>query len=438
MKITIIGTGYVGLVSGACLADMGNEVLCLDKNPEIIKKLKKGIIPFYEQGLKELVEYNIEEKRLNFTNNAQRAIQFGEVISIAVGTPPQENGEADLSAIFRAAQDIAQYLNGYKLIVTKSTVPVGTNEKIKKIIKKYQKKPVAFDIASNPEFLSEGNAVKNFYNPDRIIIGLEKNKPRAQKIMLRIYRAITRSEKPLLITNIRTAEAIKYASNAFLATKISYINEIANFCEKVNANVDDVARGMGLDSRIGEKFLQAGVGYGGSCFPKDVRALIKMGEHFKSKFNIAFAADEVNIKQRQKMIEKFQKIMPKFRSKTATIWGLSFKPNTDDVRESPSVDITQFLLKTYPTITIKAYDPQAGLNFKTKFKNKNVYIARDPYQALKNTSILIILTDWDEFKLPDFTKMKKLMKEPNIIDGRNLYNPEEMKEAGFQYLSFGR
>lgn len=432
MKISCMGCGYVGLVAGTCLADMGNEVTCFDIDKGKINKLNKGIVPIYEPGLKDMFERNIKEKRLRFSNDIKTTIKKSNVIFITVGTPPGKNHEADLFAVKSVAEQIGRNMDTYKVIVNKSTVPVGTAELVRKIIKKNQTGDCEFDVVSNPEFLREGEAVKDFTNPDRIVIGTDNEK--AKKIMVSIYRGIARADKPVFITDIKSAEMIKYASNAMLATRISFMNEIAQLCEKVGADIKSVAKGIGLDNRIGPRFLQAGMGYGGSCFPKDVRALIELMKRNKVKGDVLSAVNRVNEDQRKFILLKIKKLLPSLKEKTIAIWGLAFKPKTDDIREAPSIAIIMELQRS--GAKIRAFDPEAKLNAKKVLKG--VIFCNDPYSTVKGCDALVIATEWNEFRVLDIDKIKRLLKQPNIIDGRNIYEPEEMKNAGFNYVGIGR
>lgn len=427
-----MGCGYVGLVAGTCLADMGNEVTCFDIDKGKINKLNRGIIPIYEPGLKDMFERNIKEKRLRFSNDIKTTIKKSNVIFITVGTPPGKNHEADLFAVKSVAEQIGRNMDTYKVIVNKSTVPVGTAELVRKIIKKNQTGDCEFDVVSNPEFLREGEAVKDFTNPDRIVIGTDNEK--AKKIMVLIYRGIARADKPVFITDIKSAEMIKYASNAMLATRISFMNEIAQLCEKVGADIKSVAKGIGLDNRIGPRFLQAGMGYGGSCFPKDVRALIELMKRNKVKGEVLSAVNRVNEDQRKFILLKIKKLLPSLKEKTIAIWGLAFKPKTDDIREAPSIAIIMELQRL--GAKIRAFDPEAKLNAKKVLKG--VIFCNDPYSTVKDCDALVIATEWNEFRVLDIDKIKRLLKQPNIIDGRNIYEPEEMKNAGFNYVGIGR
>jgi len=432
MKIAVIGTGYVGLVLGTCLAELGNDVACVDVDSEKIANLNKGIIPIYEPGLEELVKRNSREGRLFFTTDIKKAVEDSTVIFIAVGTPQSESGAADLSAVKSVAAVIGKYMNNYKVVVNKSTVPVGTADLVKSIIKENQTGIIEFDVVSNPEFQREGTAVRDFMVPDRIVIGVDSEK--AKEVMISIYKAIARTDRPIIVTDPKSAELIKYASNAMLATRISFMNELSHLCEKTGADIKEVAKGMGLDNRIGPRFLQAGVGYGGSCFPKDTRALIAMLKGNDCESRILEAVDDVNEKQKLSLMPKIKKLVPELKGKTAAVWGLAFKPKTDDVREAPSVLVIKELLKE--GAQIKAFDPEAMENMKKI--HPDIIYANNPYDCLINANLLVILTEWDEFREPDKAKMKSLMKEPNIVDGRNIYDSNEMREAGFNYLGVGR
>lgn len=432
MKITIIGAGYVGSVTGACLADLGNEVICLDIDRGKIEKFSKGDIPIYEPGLSDLIKRNVREKRLSFTTDAKKAIQGSDVIFIAVGTPSNKDGSVNIKFVESAAADVGRYMDGYKVIVDKSTVPVGTADRVKEIIKKSQKEKHDFDLVSNPEFLREGEAIKDFMNPDRIVIGVDNGK--SKKIMLKIYQGIERTGKPILFTDVKTAEMIKYASNAMLATRISFMNEIARLCERSGADVKMVAKGIGLDSRIGPRFLQAGLGYGGSCFPKDVKGLIATGKGYGVDFKIIKAVEEVNEEQKKWMLPKIEKELGNLKGRKIAVWGLAFKPKTDDMREAPSVTIITELQKKGVVIT--AFDPEAEHTAKNIFTN--IRYAGEPYKAAEGSDALVIVTEWDEFRNLDLSKLKSLMKKPVVFDGRNIYDPQEMKEAGFVYHSIGR
>jgi UDPglucose 6-dehydrogenase len=429
MNISIIGTGYVGLVTGACFAELGNRVICADNDQKKIFGLKKGIIPIYEPGLEELVMINVKKKRLSFTTSIKEAVHKSEVIFIAVGTPSLENGEADLTGVESVARNIALNMTGYRLIVEKSTVPVETGKWVKQTISTYVKQKIKFDIASNPEFLREGQAINDFMHPDRIVIGVESKK--AKDILTSLYKPLN---APLVITDIRSAELIKHASNLYLATKISFINAISQICEKVGADVVEVAQGMGLDKRIGPGFLNAGIGYGGSCFPKDVDAFINISEKLGCNFDLLKTVRAVNQQQKDLFLKKIKDILWIIKDKTIGILGISFKPNTDDIRNAPSIDIIKALQAE--GAKIKVYDPCAME--KAKDILDSVRFCKDSYDVCWKSDCLLILTEWDEFKELDFSKIKKLLKRPFIIDGRNIYEPERMRKLGFNYISVGR
>ena len=432
MHITVIGTGYVGLVAGACFADMGNDVICVDNNKQKLEQLEKGIIPIYEPGLEELVKSNTLEKRLTFSSDLDSAVKASEVCFIAVGTPQGEDGSADLQYVLGVAEEIAKAMNGYKVIVDKSTVPVGTAEKVAEIIKANTIHP--FDVVSNPEFLKQGNAVDDFSSPDRVVIG--SNSERATKIMQEIYSPFFRTGNRVVVMDVKSAEMTKYAANSFLATKISFMNEIANLCEKVGADAEMVRVGMSTDSRIGNKFLFPGLGYGGSCFPKDVKALIKTGVDNGCEMNIIKAADEANKKQRINFLDKITKHFGEdLTGKTFAVWGLAFKPKTDDLREAPSITIINDLLKR--GAKVKAFDPKAMDTAKFYFKDTITYLD-SAYEALEGADALLLLTEWNEFRRPDFERVKSLLKQPVIFDGRNQYNSERVREKGFNYYSIGK
>ncbi|MCR4662513.1 MAG: UDP-glucose/GDP-mannose dehydrogenase family protein [Endomicrobiaceae bacterium] len=432
MKIAVIGTGYVGLVAGTCLADMGNEVICIDNNIEKLQLLEKGIIPIYEPGLDELVKVNFREQRLVFSSDIDNAVKVSEVCFIAVGTPQGEDGSADLKYVFEVAKQIAKSMNGYKVIVDKSTVPVGTAEKVSEIIRENTKYP--FDVVSNPEFLKQGNAVEDFLYPDRVIIG--SNSDKATRIMQDIYAPFFRTGNRVIIMDTKSAEMTKYAANSFLATKISFMNEIANLCEKVGADAEMVRVGISTDSRIGNKFLFPGLGYGGSCFPKDVKALIKTASENDCEMKIIKAADDINKKQRQFFINKIiNKFGNNLTGKTFGVWGLAFKPKTNDMREAPSITIINSLLDM--GAKIKAYDPKAMDTAKFYLWDTIEY-TKTSYEALENADAMILLTEWNEFRRPDMEKIKRLLKQPVIFDGTNQYNAQHLKEMGFCYVQIGR
>lgn len=430
MNIVVIGTGYVGLVTGTCLSELGNKVICIDKDALKIKTLKKGRSPIYEPGLEELIQRNFKEGRLFFDTSLKSVIKEAELVFIAVGTPSRLNGSADMSYVQVAAKEVGQLLDHYVVVINKSTVPVGSGQMVKNIIKKYYKGE--FDIVSCPEFLREGSAVDDFMNPDRVVVG--NSSDRAKKIMEEVFKPLN---TPILFTDIETAELIKYASNSFLATQISFINNLSNLTEKVGGDIIKIAEGMRLDKRIGKHaFLNAGVGYGGSCFPKDVKALIYTAKSNKIPFSILDEVERVNYNQRKNLIKKIKLLLPKIKNAKISIWGLAFKPKTDDVREAPALMIIKELLKA--GAKLKAFDPVAEHNFKALISNKNIQYCPNPFEAVKGSDLLVIMTDWDEFKEIDKAELKNLLIKPNIIDGRNIYDPVEMKDLGFNYLGVGR
>lgn len=433
MNICVIGTGYVGLVTGTCFAEFGLHVTCVDNDREKIALLSRGISPIYEPGLEEMIKKNLREGRLVFTTEIDKAVENSLVIFIAVGTPPKKDGSVDMTYIDEVAKSIGENLNGYKVIATKSTVPVGTGERIRKVIQQSSKgKKINFDVVSNPEFLREGSAIEDFMRPNRVVVGA--NSDQAIAIMKDLYSPLYLIETPFVITNVETAEMIKYASNAFLATKISFINEIANICERVGADVNVVAKGMGLDQRIGPKFLHAGPGYGGSCFPKDTLAVVKIAEKHGYRFEIVRAVMKVNERQKEIMVAKIKKAVGILKGKTLGVLGLSFKPNTDDMREAPSITIIQSLQRE--GAKVKAYDPQAMEAAKKIFKN--IEYGRDVYEVAKGSDALIIITEWNQFRNLDLKRLKNIMKSPIFLDLRNIYDPAKMKEMGFKYYGVGR
>lgn len=442
MKVTIIGTGYVGLVSGTCFAELGNEVLCVDIDEEKVKRLKEGQIPIYEPGLEELVHRNQKEGRLKFTTDIMEGVHFGDAVFSAVGTPPDKDHKADLSAVKAVARSFGQNVAKYTVFVNKSTVPVGTSEAIHEIIleelQKREKSPEEarelFDVADNPEFLREGAAVKDFLNPDRIVVGIDSKK--AEEVLEHLYRPLVRNGHPLIFTDIQSAEIIKYASNAFLATKISFINEVARFCEAAGGNVREVARGVGLDGRIGPRFLHAGIGYGGSCFPKDVKAFIQTGKEKGYDFQILKAVEEVNERQKKLLFEKVKAHYGDLSGKIFTIWGLAFKPRTDDMREAPALTIIPLLIEA--GATIQAFDPEASENAQEILGSENITYNKTPMEALEGADALLVLTEWDEFRSVDLEEIKQRLEKPVIFDGRNIYNLEDIKEAGFTYIDIGK
>jgi UDPglucose 6-dehydrogenase len=437
MKIAIVGTGYVGLVSGTCFAETGLTVNCIDIDAAKIEKLKNGEIPIYEPGLEQLVERNVKQERLYFTTSLKEGIKDCDAVFIAVGTPPDEDGSADLKCVLGVASDIGKYMENYMVVITKSTVPIGTSNKIKIAVKtELDKRNVnfGFDVASNPEFLKEGNAIEDFLKPDRIIVGVETEE--AEKTIKKLYKPFLLNGHPILFMDIPSAELTKYAANALLATKISFINDIANICDILGADVNMVRKGIGSDPRIGNKFIYAGVGYGGSCFPKDVKALIKTANDLNWPLDILKSVEKVNNRQKEIIVEKIKlHYKNDLKGKTFGIWGLSFKPQTDDMREAPSLVIIEKLLSE--GAKVKAYDPVAMTEAKKKLGNKIIF-AKDQYEALIDVDALVLVTEWSEFRLPNFNVMAKLMKSKIIFDGRNIFDPIEMLELGFTYYSIGR
>ncbi len=430
MRIAVVGVGYVGLVTGVCFSEFGVQVTCIDQDAEKIARLKQGIIPIYEPGLEELCKKNIACGNLHFTTDLDQAIREAQVVFIAVGTPPRGDGYADLSHVETVAHAIASQISDYKVIVTKSTVPVGTGERIRAIIQGGHAGP--FDVASNPEFLREGSAIEDFMRPNRVIIGAQSE--RAIAILKELYKPLYLLETPILITDIATAEMIKYAANAFLATKISFINEVANLCEAVGADVQQVARGMGLDGRIGAKFLHPGPGFGGSCFPKDVLALSQMAQEHGVTFRLVDTVMEVNRRQKGRMVEKIERAVGPLQGKRLGILGLAFKPNTDDMREAPSISIIQALQKKGASIA--AYDPAAMVPAQAVLSG--VSYAADPYAAAEGADALILITEWNLFRNLDLARIKERLKTPLFIDLRNVYDAQRMADAGFKYVSVGR
>lgn len=432
MKLAVIGTGYVGLVGAAVFSDWGNTVIGIDVDKEKISKIKKGIMPIYEPGLKEVVLKNIADKRLSFTTSIAEGIKDAEIVFICVGTPQGETGAADLSAVWEVAKTIGEHLDSYKVIVTKSTVPVGTNEMVKKVITQNLKKKVSFDVASNPEFLREGYSVDDMQQPDRTIVGSDSKK--ALDIMTKLYSHLN---KPIVMSDLRSAEMIKYASNAFLATKISFINEIGQICERAGADVSKVAEGMGLDSRIGPRFLYAGIGYGGSCFPKDVAALYKTSNDQDYDFKLLRGVMEVNERQREHFVRKVERMLGKNLSgKKLACLGLAFKENTDDIRESVAIKTIKMLRGRGASICV--YDQEAMDNAKLELGVESIEYAKDIYSTMKDADVLLILTEWKEFSTLDLKKVKKLLKNPVIFDGRNVLNKEIVEKEGFTYFAVGK
>lgn len=433
MRIAMIGTGYVGLVSGACFSEFGVDVVCVDKDEKKIENLHAGIMPIFEPGLDVLVEKNVKDGRLSFTTDLATAVASADAVFIAVGTPSRRgDGHADLSYVYGAAAEIADAIDGYTVVVTKSTVPVGTGREVEKIIQ--ERRPgLEFDVCSNPEFLREGSAIEDFMRPDRVVIGTESE--RAQEVMRELYRPLYLRETPIAFTTLQTSELIKYAANTFLATKITFINEIADLCEKVDANVHDVAKGIGLDGRIGSKFLHPGPGYGGSCFPKDTLALVKTAQDYDAPLRIVETVVDINDKRKKRMAEKIiDACGGNVEGKTIGVLGVTFKPNTDDMRDSPSLDIIPALQAA--GAKIKAYDPE-GME-EAKEMLPGVVWADDEYQALEGADAVAILTEWNQFRALNFERMKSALKQPVMVDLRNIYNPQEMSRYGFKYSSIGR
>ncbi len=432
MKVCVIGSGYVGLVAGACLAEFGNNVICVDNDIDKSEKLQKGIIPIYEPGLEDIILRNVKDKRLEFSSDLKKAVETSLVCIITVGTPQNDDGGANLEYVYETAKDISMSMNGYKLIVVKSTVPVGSCNQISDIIKQHTKEE--FDVAAVPEFLKQGDAINDCLKPERVIIGTDSE--RAINLLKELYSPYIKSNIPVILMDTRSAEMTKYASNSFLALKISYANQIANICEKVGADIEKVRMGMSYDKRIGGEFLASGIGYGGSCFPKDVKALIKMAKDKGCDYNILQAADDTNKKQSYLFVQKIlQRFDNNIKDKTIAVWGLSFKPKTNDMREAPSVKIIKQLLDEGAKIQV--YDPKAIDNAKKIFSESVIY-SDCAYNALKNADCLLLITEWNEFLKPDFEKIKKIMKTPLIFDGRNQYNSEELSKLGFEHICIGK
>ncbi len=438
MNCTVIGTGYVGLVTGACFSEFGVSVVCVDKDEEKIASLRRGDIGIYETGLEELVARNVRGERLSFTTDSAEAIQSGLVLFIAVGTPAAEDGRTDLRFVEAVAREIGQNMDGYKVVVTKSTVPVGTAQKVRAWIQEEldaRSREVPFSVASNPEFLREGAAIADFMRPDRVVIGTDEGDVQALAIVKDLYRPLFLNETPFVLTDVASAELSKYAANAFLATKISFINEIAMLCERVGGNVQAVARAMGLDRRIGQKFLHAGPGYGGSCFPKDTSSAASFAKDAGMQLQIVEATIEVNARQRRLMLEKIEAALDgSLRDRTVGILGLSFKPETDDVRDAPALDIVSGLIEG--GAQVRAYDPAAMAGMGERFPQ--LVLCKDPYEVCRGADALVIVTEWNEFRMLDFSRVKELMSEPILIDLRNIYEPAAMRAAGIHYVSVGR
>ena len=431
MRIAVVGTGYVGLVAGVCFAESGNDVVCVDNNQTKVRLLRRGKIPIYEPGLEELVHRNRAEKRLTFTTTLAKAVRDSSVIFIAVGTPQGEDGSADLKYVLEVARQIARAMNGYKVIVDKSTVPVGTSERVREVVRRETTHP--FSVVSNPEFLKQGAAIDDFLKPDRVVIGAED--PRAQELMLELYEPFTRTGAPIMMMDCASAELTKYAANAMLATRISFMNEVANVCELVGADVDHVRRAIGADKRIGNSFLFPGVGYGGSCFPKDVQAMKRFAADKDYAFRILDAVEEVNTFQKTKLAAQMKKHFGSLKGKTIGLWGLAFKPRTDDMREAPAIPLVEALLSA--GASVQAFDPEAMRIAKGIFGSKITY-ASNAYDAVKGADALAIVTEWNEFRRPDFARIRSLMRAPVVFDGRNLFAPSQMKQNGFTYYSIGR
>jgi UDPglucose 6-dehydrogenase len=432
MNICVVGVGYVGLVTGSCFAEFGNTVVCVDNDEKRIDALQQGIIPIYEPGLEEMVKRCQAAGRLHFTTDVADAVEKSLIIFIAVGTPSGSGGSANLEYVYQVAETIGKLMKGYKVIATKSTVPVGTGKEIKEIIQRNQAEDVAFDVVSNPEFLREGSAIEDFMRPNRVVIGSESEQ--ANAIMKDLYSPLYLIETPVVITNVETAEMIKYASNAFLATKISFINEMANICDLVGADVHKVAKGMGLDKRIGSKFLHAGPGYGGSCFPKDTKAIAKLAESLGYHFRIVETVIEVNERQHERMVEKMESALGTLKGKRLGVLGLTFKPNTDDIRESPAIKIIKGLVDKGASVV--AFDP-AGMEAAKEVLGEVVF-AKDMYEVAEDADALVLTTEWNEFRFLDWDRVKALLRSPIVVDLRNIYDPVRMRARGFDYLCVGR
>ena len=431
MKIGVVGTGYVGLVVGTCLAETGNTVICVDKVPAKVDALRRGEIPIYEPGLEEMIPRNVKEERLLFTTDLDDAVRRSDILFIAVGTPQSEDGSADLTHVLGVAEAIGRAMNGHKIVINKSTVPVGTVEKVRKTISAVTSYP--FDVVSNPEFLKEGAALDDFLKPDRVVIGTSE--PKVQAIMRELYAPFVRTGNPILMMDPASAELTKYAANAMLASRISFMNEIANLCYVLGADVDAVRRGMGTDSRIGTSFLFPGIGYGGSCFPKDVKALLKMGQQAGVPLRTMAAVDEANDAQKRSLLPRLQAHLGGLAGRVVAIWGLAFKPRTDDMREAPALTLIEGLLEA--GAKVRAYDPKA-LHAAREILGQRVTLCTRSYDALEGADALVVATEWNEFREPDFSRMKTLMRRPVIFDGRNIYNPRLLEELGFHYEGIGR
>ena len=431
MRIGVIGTGYVGLVVGACLAENGNTVVCVDNDEDKITALKRGEIPIYEPGLHEMLPRNVSEERLRFSTDLTAAVRESEILFVAVGTPQDEDGSADLTHVLAVAEAIGKAMNGWKVIVTKSTVPVGTAARVREVIAAATRHP--FAVVSNPEFLKEGAAVDDFLKPDRVVIGTDD--PKVEAIMRELYEPFVRTGHPVLVMDHASAELSKYAANAMLATRISFMNEIANLCDQVGADVRQVRLGIGSDTRIGPSFLFPGIGYGGSCFPKDVKALVRSAQHAGCRVSVVEAVDEANNRQKAILVPRVEKHLGGLSGKTVALWGLAFKPRTDDMREAPALAIIESLLRG--GATVRAYDPQATAAARRVLGDRIVFCNRS-YEAIEGADALIVVTEWGEFREPDFARMKTLMRRPAIFDGRNIYKPDHLRELGFYYEGIGR
>jgi UDPglucose 6-dehydrogenase len=433
MKLGVIGTGYVGLVTGVCFAENGNNVSCMDIDGEKIERLKIGDPVIYEPQLKELLQKNLEEERISFTTSLKEVVRFSDVIFLCLPTPPHEDGSVDLTHVFTVSEEIAKFINGYKIIVSKSTVPVGTCDKIRKILSRRTK--YNFDVVSNPEFLKEGAAVSDFMSPDRVVVGTSSRK--AAKVMRELYSSFMRISERFILMDEKSSELTKYAANSMLAMRVSFMNEIANVCESTKADINMVRIGVGSDSRIGSSFLFPGVGYGGSCFPKDVKGLIRTAEEYNYDFKLLKAIDAINLNQKLMFVDKIRKhFKNRLKNKIFAVWGLSYKPRTDDIREAPSITIIQKLVEA--GAKVQAFDPAANENFRRKFGKSSIKFYKNNYNALKNANALVLITEWNEFRRPDFDKMKLLMREKVIFDGRNIYDPKLLKSKGFIYYGVGR
>jgi UDPglucose 6-dehydrogenase len=432
MKIAIVGTGYVGLVTGTCFAESGNEVVCLDVDARKIRTLESGGLPIYEPGLEELVRRNVRERRLSFTTSYPDAVAGAAVVFIAVGTPPGETGEADLTHVLAAAEQIGGTLSGYAVVVNKSTVPVGSADRVAEVLRRTTSQP--FDVVSNPEFLKEGAAIDDFMRPDRVVVGVASERARA--VMAELYAPFVRAEQPILFMDLRSAELTKYAANAMLATRISFMNEMATLCERLGADVDQVRRGIGSDRRIGHPFLFPGVGFGGSCFPKDVRAVMTMARHIGLDFDLLRSVERVNERQKRWLVEKATRHFGSLGGRTLAVWGLAFKPKTDDMREAPAITVIEGLLGN--GAKVRAHDPVAEAVARKIFDGRGVELVSEPYQAAEGADALFLVTEWNEFRQPDLARIKGAMKQPVLFDGRNIWNQKRMRELGFTYYGIGR